>query len=285
MHENNVCLTTGNVQRSASLGRRQSIQMLLLVAVLVSSNSSNGQEYKSSITATEFDFITEDDPSLFTEIKYVGAGQEEMPDKRSDDLPLFQQAHVFDVSFSDGTKVRVVIDADFGSREEAKDEALRYVDPLGKLPTVLRQGVRRLVVHQGGKKTTAFSDQGLIVVYSENASERIATHDLEETIFHESVHATWDKAHAQSERWKRAQASDPGFATLYAKSKPNGEDLAESAIFAFALLHHADRLPEADAKKIAQTIPNRIQYIAELLPPGKPLHFHIKSGATITPPH
>ena len=165
-----------------------------------------------------------------------------------------------------------MISAEFGTAEEAREEALRYTPRLGKLPTALRRGVRRVVVHKGGQDTTAFSDVGLIVLYSENATERISTHDLEETVFHESVHAAWDEAHASSPAWREAQKKDGGFLTAYAREKPDGEDLAESALFAYTLLHHPERIPEAEAAKIRRAIPARIDFVAKLVPPGKPVH-------------
>ena len=49
---------------------------------------------------------------------------------------------------------------------------------------------------------------------------------------HESVHAAWDKTHAKSAEWQDAQKKDGGFITDYARKNPQGEDLAESALFA-----------------------------------------------------
>jgi len=88
----------------------------------------------------------------------------------------------------------------------------------------------RLVVRKGGENVTAFSDVGLMVVYSDNATTRIKTHDLEETIFHKSVHAAWDKTHAATKGWIDAQKKDGGFVTEYASKNPKQEDLAESAL-------------------------------------------------------
>jgi len=133
--------------------------------------------------------------------------------------------------------------------------------------------LRRLVVHRGGEDATAFSDVGLIVVYSDNATKRIGTHDLEETIFHESVHAAWDKAHRSSAAWRDAQKNDGRFVTDYGRKNPDNEDLAESALFAFALIHHPERIPKKEAEKIRKAIPARIAFVETLLPPGKPLHY------------
>lgn len=245
----------------------------LLVAVLVS--SSRAQEYGSSVVGTDYDFIVESDPSTFVSLEDDGEGLREMPDKTRPGGELMGEAICFRALFDDGTSVRLHVDADFETREAARAEASKYVHPLGKLPTSLRRGVERLVVHESDEDATAFSDVGLIVVYSANASKRISTHDLEETIFHESVHAAWDEEHAGSAAWLAAQESDGGFITRYAQKNPRGEDLAESALFAYTLVHHPERIPEADAAKIRAAIPARIAYVADLLPADRPIHYAV----------
>ena len=79
------------------------------------------------------------------------------------------------------------------------------------------------------------------------------------------------KAHRLSPGWRAAQAADGGFLTDYAAESPEREDLAETALFAFAILHHPDRFPPADTADTMRAVPNRIAYIAGLLPPGAPL--------------
>lgn len=230
------------------------------------------QGYSTSIVGTDFDIITNRDPSCFRGLRYQGVSKAEMPDK-SREAELFQQAHLFVASYTDKTSVQIAVDRSIQPAAAAKDEAMRYATRLGKLPSVLRVGVKRLVVHKGNEDTTAFSDVGLIVVYSANASKRISTNDLEETLFHESVHATWDKKYATSREWKRAQAADGSFATMYAKRKPALEDLAESALFAYAVIHHPERLPAEDRERIRQSIPARIEFIERLIPVNKPIFF------------
>lgn len=143
-------------------------------AVIACVARADAQLYKSSVVGTDFDFITESDPSLFEKLEFVAQQQREMADKRPDTPELMKQAYVFEAHFRDTTRVFLVIDAAFGSQEAAQAEAMRYVHPLGKLPTSLRKGIDRgLVVHKGGEEFTAFSDRGLIIVYSDNATKRI----------------------------------------------------------------------------------------------------------------
>ncbi len=235
---------------------------------------AGAQLYRNSVASNDIDFITEANPSAFDTLEFVAVQKREMPDKRPETPEETERkdAYVFLARFTDNTRVVIMIDAAFGSEDAARAEAMRYVHPLGKLPTSLRHGLKRgLAVHHGGGRTTAFSDTGLIIIYSDIATTRIANHDLEETIFHESVHASWDRKHARSEAWIAAQEKDGGFVTGYAREEPKIEDLAETALFAYTILHHPDRLPAGDVERIRKAIPNRIAYIARLVPPGQPI--------------
>ncbi len=229
------------------------------------------QDYASSVVGTDFDFIVDEDPSTFLCLEFHGQRLREMPEKTSGD-PLVQPALVFMAYYEDGTKVDVALDADFSTESAGREEALRYATRLGKLPTALRSGIERIVVHAGPTDATAFGGHGGIVLYSANATKRIATHDLEETLFHESVHAAWDVPHRESPAWVAAQAADGAFLTKYAAKDP-GEDLAESALFAYTLLHHPERIPADQAARIRAVIPARIAFVETLVPPGEPI-FH-----------
>jgi hypothetical protein len=231
--------------------------------------------YKSSVVGTDFDFIQESDADTFVDLGSLGQGKAEMPDKTDKSAPLVKPAFLFVSNYRDGTKIDIAVDIRFETEEQARKEALRYTPRLGKLPTVLRRGVKRVVIHKGGKDATAFSDVGLMVLYSDNATKRIESHDLEETVFHESVHAAWDKEHSASPGWLAAQKQDGCFVTEYARKNPKGEDLAESALFAFSLLHHPERIPKDDAARIRRAIPARIAFVGTLVPPGKPIHFAV----------
>lgn len=249
-------------------------QLALITALFLVASPALGEVYSSSVVGTDFDFIVETDPNTFKTLEFKGQALAEMPSKVGD-APLRQQAFVFVSTYSDGTSIKLFMDVGFKTKALARKEALRYTPRLGKLPTSLRSGVDRLVVHKGHEDTTAFSDRGLIVIYSANATKRISTHDLEETIFHEAVHAAWDGPHAKSPAWLKAQKSDPDFVTRYAKKNPRGEDLAESALFAYTLIHHPERIPKAEAAKIRAAIPARIAFVKTLLPPGKPLIYPV----------
>lgn len=221
---------------------------------------------------TVFDIIRTSDASTFSCLEYVGRSDRQIWDKRVNGEPTVN-AFLFVARYSDGANIEIAINPEFGILEKAKAEALRYAYPLGQLPTLLRAGIRRFSVHRGNKGFHAGT--GAIIVYSGGADERAAYNHLEESLFHEAVHASLDARHRLSEGWKRAQASDGRFLTSYGARRPEREDLAETALFVFAILHHPDRFPPADTEATMRAVPHRFAYIKELFPPGKPLVYGI----------
>ena len=221
--------------------------------------------YRSSIVGTEYDFITGSDPTTFERLEFVGRTKFEMPDKRDDGDPLVQDAYVFTAYFTDGAKIQIALDSQFGSREAAEEDALRYGPRLGRLPLLYRSKIRHITVNFGGEDTTAFAeDKGhFFTIYSANASKRIGTNDLEETFFHEGTHASIQADHINSSEWKDAVARDGAYITEYAKSSSQ-EDFAESALFAYTILKHPERFPATTQETIRRTIPNRIAFFRRI---------------------
>lgn len=224
-------------------------------------SASGPAPYRSSVVGTDFDFITESDPSTFDRLEFIGFEVFEMPDKRDNGEPLVQNAYVFDAYFTDGTRIRIALDKDFGSRQAAEQDASRYGPRLGKLPVLYRRTIKHITVNFGGVDTTAFAeDKGhFFTIYSENATKRIGTHDLEETFFHEGTHASIQARYLASPEWKNAVARDGSHITDYAKTSDQ-EDFAESALFAYTIIYHPERFPDGEREKIEKAIPNRIEF-------------------------
>jgi hypothetical protein len=240
----------------------QLLQLQLVQAAPVASTTPPKTPlYPSSVVGTSFDYITETDPSAFKCLEYVGFKQFEMPDMRPDSGDLMQDAHVFNAHFTDGTKVGIAMDKAFGSRAAAETDAMRYTSRLGKYPTLYRANLNHITVNQGGIDSVAFAeDKGhLFTIYSDNATKRIGTHDLEETFFHEGTHAAIQDTYIGTAAWKNAKAADNAFITNYAQTADQ-EDFAESALFAYTIIHNPERFPAADRAYIEKTIPNRIAF-------------------------
>lgn len=221
---------------------------------------------------TVFDIIRTSDRSTFSCLEYVGRGDRQIWDKRVDGEPIVN-AFLFVARYSDGTNIEFAVNPEFRTRDSAEAEALRFAHPLGQLPTLLRAGISRFSVHRGEEGFHAGTGQ--VIVYSGTADERVSYNHLEESLFHEAVHASLDEKHRLSDGWTKAQARDGRFLTSYAERSPEREDLAETALFAFAILHHPDRFPPVDTNETVQAVPHRLAYIKELFPPGKPLIYSV----------
>jgi hypothetical protein len=221
---------------------------------------------------TVFDIIRTEDPSTFQCLEGLGQAPRQIWDKRVDDEPVVM-AFIFAAHFTDGTRIEIAINPEFGSVNSARAEALRYTTALGQLPTSLRRGIGRFSVHMGDESPHAGDDQ--IVFYSATADQRLGYNHLEESLFHESVHASWDATWRLSPEWQAAAAADAGFLTGYAAAHPDREDLAETALFGFAILHHPDRFPPVDTADTLRAVPHRLAFLETLLPRDQPLTFPV----------
>ncbi|MGI9487286.1 MAG: hypothetical protein ACR2RF_15700 [Geminicoccaceae bacterium] len=219
--------------------------------------------FPNSVVSNDLDFITLQDPHVFERLDFSDRKWCEMPDKRHDDLNA-EGTFVFGAYFSDGTQVDILAHPDFDTVENAERHVLMIAEPLGRLPRFIRLGLSHVVLHDGDE--TAFSEDlgRFFVLYSENVKTRLRDHDIEETLFHESVHATLDANYAESAGWEQAQRSDGAYITRYAADNPKKEDLAESALFAHALLRHPARLPDETEQAVRALIPNRLGYLETL---------------------
>lgn len=232
------------------------------VSLLMTSSAMAVEPTFSSTADTVFDIIREEDPTQFVCLTYEGRDIRQMWDKRMDgesDLNVF----LFRAYFAEGPSIDIILNPEFGTVEDARAEAMRYTRGLGQLPLVFRQGIQQFGVHKGDKGF--HGGPGKIFMYQDKVSLRIEQKHLEESLMHESVHASLDRDHARSDRWRAAQNSDPGFVTRYAEDNPEGEDLAETALFAYGLLRHPGRIPPVDSRDILARVPARISVVAEIL--------------------
>ena len=231
---------------------------LILFAALPGTSAS-GPIFPNSVVSNELDFIEADDPGVFACIRFEGNIRAEMPDKRDDEL-FVDGVFSWSAQFRDGTAVGIWVHPDAGSRSMARKLAIQVAEPLGKLPTIMRSRLDHVVIHKGNE--TAFAeDRGrFFVLYSDNMAIRLRNHDLEETVFHESVHATLDHPFSASADWKKAQRADGDFVTDYARENPDKEDMAESALFAWTLLVHPGRLPKSVEERLGTIMPNRLEF-------------------------
>lgn len=236
----------------------------LTAAVVIGSTSADDEPlFRNSIVSTDIDFISVDDKSAFQSIRFLGQGRKEMPDKRNDQL-MVDRTYTFEARFDDETNVEIWIHPSVETLAKAQRFADMLCDPIGKLPHLMRKRLSHVVVQQGNETAFAESEGHFFVLYTKNMETRIRNRDLEETVFHESVHATLDSNHLKSSGWLAAQKADNQFVTKYAASKPQKEDLAESALFAYTLLKHPGRLAPEMEQWIQSQIPHRLAYLQKL---------------------
>jgi len=220
--------------------------------------------FPNSVASNDIDFIAETDPSVLAELVFVGNERGEMVDKRTDDL-FDDNAYVFRADYADETSIQILVSSDFVEREEATHYAKMLLGPVGKLPMSMRKKLAHVAVLKGNESAFAEDKGHFFTVYSENMDIRFGNKDLEETVFHESVHATLDEIYAESEAWLFAQQADDDFITSYAKRNPNKEDLAEFALFAYTYQNYPDRLPAHVKNWMKKMTPNRLEFFKKLL--------------------
>ena len=249
-----------------------------LWVLVVGAGPASADPVYDSMADTVFDLIESSDPTAFVCVEHHGRADRRIWDKRVDGEPAVA-AYTYTARFADGLTTRVNVNPEFGSEAAARAEAVTHMEALGRLPTRMREGVGRFGIHD---ETPTFSagprgggmgpagERGRIIAYAARARARAAEDGLEETLFHEAVHATLDADWAQSPEWRAAQEADGRFLTAYGEADPQGEDLADTMPFAFALMHHPDRIPPADRSDIRAAIPNRLAVIETILPPGEP---------------
>jgi hypothetical protein len=218
--------------------------------------------FKNSVVSNRLDFIKTSDPSAFHCIAYDGEITAEMPGAASGGL-LANGVFAFTAQYTDGSAVPFWVHYDIGSSDAAAPFARKAAEAVGKLPTFMRAKLNHVVIH-GGDGTAFAEDRGrFFVLYAQNMRTRMRDNDLEETVFHEAVHATLDIPYLKSAAYTKARKADGAAITEYARKRPT-EDMAESALFAWALTQHPGRLPARIERRVREIMPNRLAFFAEL---------------------
>ena len=246
------------------------IATVVALTLSISGHGATAPIFDNSVVSNDLDFIRPDDSGTFACLRYDRRSRVEMPHKLRDEL-FVNDTFIFTALFDDGTSVEIWVNPDVGSRNEARRIALQAAEPVGLLPTIMRSRLDHVVIHKGNETAYAEDRGRFFVLYSGNMATRIRKHDLEETVFHEAVHATLDHPRGARAEWLNAQHADGGFITRYARRKTNyagrnpfGEDMAESALFAWAVLIHPGRLPKSIERSVRSIMPNRLEYFEEI---------------------
>ncbi len=193
----------------------------------------------------------------------LGRKTQEMPSRLRSELML-SEVPSYDVRFEDGTSIEIWVDPALVTQVVGERDAV--AKRLSLLPSFMGETLKHVAINSGD--SVAFSEHlgHFIVLYADNMKMRRQNNNMEESIFHETVHATMDHMYRDNDpNWKFAQNVDRAFVTEYAENNPS-EDLAETAIFAFVEKYHPGRLPSHIAEKISQLTPNRMEYLNKIFP-------------------
>lgn len=216
----------------------------------------------NSIVSSEIDFIRSTDSDVLVDVQFIGRANKEMPDSRNDIL-FDTNTYIFAANFSNLKAIEIWCHSSFGSNLAAKEYADKLAPRLGKLPEFMRNTISHVVVHKGNAGAFAESEANFFVLYSDNMNVRIQNNDLEETVFHEAVHAALDVLHLDESGWVNAQILDGNFITDYASENFYKEDFAETVLFVYTMLKYPERLSVKVKEWVNTHLPNRYNYIVD----------------------
>lgn len=242
----------------------QYIKIILFSMLYITNLHAQDPLFPNSVVSNDIDFILDEDPDAFESLAFIGRQNKEMPGDPNGGGLFDTNTFVFRASFTDGGTLEIWCHSSFLTQAAAQEYAEKLCPRLGKLPDFQRNLLNHVVIHNGDSGAFAEIEGQFFILYSDNMDDRISTHDLEETVFHESVHASYQFMYQNDPSWLNAQSSDPTFVTDYAQNNPQIEDMAESALFAYTLLSYPDRLEEDIENWLLENIPNRLAWFGML---------------------
>ena len=216
--------------------------------------------FPNSVASNDLDFIHADDPGACWRLSEIGSGRTEMYDPRTDALFVDNAIH-FDATFP-GQVIRINLHPAVGDPQQ---RAMEATASLSRLPVQMRRALRYVNIHDGDGGAWAEDLGRFFTLYEGLMARRLAEHDLDETVFHETAHVALDPLLTRDPDWQSHQRADNAFITFYAAERPNKEDIAESALFAWTMLHHPGRLPANVATAVQKIMPNRLEYLGNML--------------------
>tara|TARA_B100000029_G_scaffold472943_1_gene513903 strand:- start:3150 stop:4001 length:852 start_codon:yes stop_codon:yes gene_type:complete len=227
--------------------------------------STSTPPYKGTLfIRNSSEIITESDPTLFDTLTKISDNPRIMFDRRKGWITV--TPFLFEATFTDGKSIEVQVNPEFESVQIAREIALIYLDPIGKLPAILRQDVETIWLHKG--KEPFGGGNNNLLIHHEMGLEYIKEGILEEAFLHEASHTSLDPYHYNN-KWEAAQKADGNFISTYARDYPTSEDVAESFPMYYALRYKPSRISNSLRNTIIDTIPNRVIYFDENLPNEK----------------
>lgn len=203
--------------------------------------------------------ITPADPTCFTSLTYHGEGTRRVWDERFGRMWTNQNCHLFDLQFSDGTRLEAQLHTGDYSQRNAETEARRFGEIFGQMPSGFRWGLREFYVNNGNAGWSAGSQAVNI-----NMGFTSQTHFFEEIILHEVAHTGLDPRYRRDSNWLGAQSRDGAFISEYARDYPTREDMAESSTVWFMSRYRSGRIGRSTLNNINSQIPARLSFFDSL---------------------
>lgn len=205
--------------------------------------------------------ITKTDPSTFESTTYQGQASRVVYDRRAESFITLSNAYVFKAKYKNGKVIEVIVNPEFGSSTEAKKYADKYAFYIGQFPVSINEKIAGIEVNRGNYALGGNSGTRAITIHTGRADEHEASGTIEETLFHEAVHTSFEDSHASAPGWLAAQKADNEFISTYARDFPTREDLSETVLLAIAASKFKSRLSTDQYNAITRAIPNRIKYL------------------------
>jgi hypothetical protein len=205
------------------------------------------------------DILTETDPTTLTGLVPGGQADRTLYDGRVDGT-VTVSAYVYQASFDDLLTAEVAVNPEFSS-DSASVLAEKYTAALGRLPTAIRGGIEFVWIHDGVAPIEGRASA--IVIHVGQADVHEAAGFLEEALVPEAVRVSLQSLHGATAGWREAQALDNGFISQLAEDNPDTEDVPQSFLPYFAVLHKQDRITQFLSATIVKAIPARLTYFDE----------------------
>ena len=244
------------------------------VEFILEENSSANQEYNFEYVELETppysgtifvtgDIITEDDPSTFEALEFIGQDLRWHYDRR-DDQYIDREMFIFTATFTDFPLISLEVDASDFNEEQAYKEAQKYSYLFGQLPAVLKKDVTTFVINSDDDSWG--SGSGYIYIYTGMSSiyeNEIVGSILEETLIHEAAHVSLDTEIYQMSAWKQAVINDDQFNSTYAQEF-EGENISELMPLYIAIKYFPERSSREIYNNVLSTSFHRIKFLDSL---------------------
>lgn len=207
--------------------------------------------------------LTDKDPTAFTALRYRQTLDVRHYDSRANGYVPARYFR-FVAQFSDGQRIEMDMNGAFGSKERAEKVALFYANAFGRIPQILREDVRTIIIHEDGDEWYALP--GEITIHFGSYVRDVREGVIEESMIHEGVHASLDRPYDRAAGWRAAQAADGAFISDYGRDNPRTEDLAETFTLFYGMMMHPERITARMQDTIKRTIPNRMAYLQLTFP-------------------